>query len=167
MFWPIKFEAMNFLNYTVETYECQPRGKENNPEEENEDSNHTVNDCEHYIIPHPKYNTHMHIHRFENHVYLPNIVGPWLPHRDCDEDSKPYYFAAMLAFLKPWRDLDDLKDHDKSWEEIFGSCWSRLLFSLALTGEYGALPLSQCAWFYASGNILATTCSSTPYLGVA
>jgi hypothetical protein len=40
-------------------------------------------------------------------------------------------------------------------------------FPLALTGEYGALPLSQCAWFYASGNILATTCSSTPYLGVA
>jgi hypothetical protein len=30
---------------------------------------------------------------------------------------------------------------------------------LSTTGEYGALPLSQCAWFYASGNILATTCS--------
>jgi hypothetical protein len=54
--------------------------KENNPEEENEDSNHTVNDCERYIIPHPKYNTHMRIHQFENHVYLPNIIGPWLPH---------------------------------------------------------------------------------------
>ena len=33
--------------------------------------------------------------------------------------------------------------------------------SLSTTGEYGALPLSQCAWFYATGNILATTCS--PY----
>ena len=32
--------------------------------------------------------------------------------------------------------------------------------SLSTTGEYGTLPLSQCAWFYASGNILATTCSS-------
>jgi hypothetical protein len=32
---------------------------------------------------------------------------------------------------------------------------------LSTTGEYGTLPLSQCAWFYASGNILATTCS--PY----
>jgi hypothetical protein len=29
--------------------------------EENEDSDHMVNDCEHYIIPHPKYNTHMHV----------------------------------------------------------------------------------------------------------
>ena len=33
--------------------------------------------------------------------------------------------------------------------------------SLSTIGEYGTLPLSQCAWFYASGNILATTCS--PY----
>jgi hypothetical protein len=40
------------------------------------------------------------------------------------------------------------------------TCRSRLLFSLALTGEYGPLPLSQCAWFYTSGNILATTCST-------
>ena len=32
--------------------------------------------------------------------------------------------------------------------------------SLSTSGEYGALPLSQCAWFYTSGNILATTCSS-------
>ena len=32
--------------------------------------------------------------------------------------------------------------------------------SLSTAGEYGALPLSQCAWFYTSGNILATTCSS-------
>ena len=31
--------------------------------------------------------------------------------------------------------------------------------SLSTTGEYGALLLSQYAWFYTSGNILATTCS--------
>ena len=38
-------------------------------------------------------------------------------------------------------------------------CWSRQLFPFSTTGEYGALPLSQCAGFYTSGNILATTCS--------
>jgi hypothetical protein len=88
------------------------------------------------------------IHRFENHVYLPNIVGPWLPHRDCDEDSKPYYFAAMLAFLKPWRDLDNLKDHDESWEEIFGS-----FISNASQQDRDVIAGSQ--YYYESKNVLA------------
>lgn len=118
MFRPIEFETMNFLNYMVETYERRTTKNENNLEDD-EALTRTINNCGGYIISHPKFNTHVRVHRFENHVYLPNIVGPWLPRRDGDEDSKPYYFAAMLAFLKPWRNLEDLKDCHKSWEEIF------------------------------------------------
>lgn len=73
----------------------------------------------HYMQLHPKSTTHVQVRRFENHVYLPNIVGPWLPRRDGDEESKPYYYAAMLALLKPWRNLEALKETLESWEEAF------------------------------------------------
>ena len=57
--------------------------------------------------------------RPENHNFLPNIVGPWFPRRDGEESTKPYYYAAMLALLKPWRDLRQLKDDNESWESAF------------------------------------------------
>jgi hypothetical protein len=110
----IEFKDINFLNYTVETYECQVTKKKTDLKEDDKNLIRTRNDCGHYIILHPKLNTHIHIHQFKNHAYLPNIIGPWLPRRDGDNDSKPYYFAAMLVFLKPWRNFKDLKDCHES-----------------------------------------------------
>jgi hypothetical protein len=57
--------------------------------------------------------------RCENHNLLPNIVGSWLPRRDGGDDTKSYYYASMLALLKPWRNLFDLKDEDENWETAF------------------------------------------------
>ena len=57
--------------------------------------------------------------RCQNHNFLPNIVGSWLPRRDGGDDTKSYYYASMLALLKPWRNLFDLKDEHESWETAF------------------------------------------------
>jgi hypothetical protein len=73
------------------------------------------------MVPYPKFNTHVCVYWFDNHAYFPNIVGPWLPHQDGEENSKPYYFAAMLTFLNPWRKLENSKNYHKSWEENFAS----------------------------------------------
>ena len=59
--------------------------------------------------------------RSENHNFLPNIVGPWLPQRDGEDSTRPYYYASMLALLKPWRELEDLKRDDENWEFAFNT----------------------------------------------
>jgi len=58
MFRPVEFETMNFLNYTVETYERQATRTQADYDEdvENNVSNQTRNDCARYMIPHSKAN---------------------------------------------------------------------------------------------------------------
>jgi hypothetical protein len=111
-----EFERMGFLNFTVETYERRLTiSKDVRSDEDKEE----MNNHNRYLKGHPKETTHIRIHRSEFHNFLPNIVGMWLPRRDGDESTKLYYFAAMLALLKPWRDLYDLKDAHDGWEMAF------------------------------------------------
>lgn len=72
-----------------------------------------------YLIGHPKYDSHFRARRLEGHNFLPNIVGSWPPRRDGDENSKPYYYAAMLALLNPWRDISQLKGNFSTWKLAF------------------------------------------------
>lgn len=148
MFRPTELETMNFLDYTVETYEHRAMRKENDQEDEDSDSHQTRNDQGRYIIPHSKSDTHLRVHRFENHIYLPNIVGPWLPRRDGDEDSKPYYFAAMLSFLKPWRELESLKEVHEEWETAFTSFMKD-------AKQRDRDVVAGCQYYYESKNVVA------------
>jgi hypothetical protein len=113
---------MGFLSFTVETYERRIT-KENSHINDNGNDNQQpmINDSCRYLSNHPKFGTHIRILRSENHNSLPNVVGSWLPRRDGDDDSKAYYYASMLAFLKPWRDLLFLKNDSESWEDAFNS----------------------------------------------
>ena len=117
----VEFEMMGFLTFTVETYERRMvLDNENNDHDVHEESNQsTINQYGRYLTDHPKSTTHTRVYRSENHNFLPNIVGCWLPRRDGEESTKPYYYASMLAFLKPWRDLRCLKDECDSWESAF------------------------------------------------
>lgn len=56
---------------------------------------------------------------WRTHNSLPNIVGLWLPQCDREENTKSYYYTSMLAFLKPWRNLHELKCSDEDWETAF------------------------------------------------
>ena len=116
----IEFEEMGFLTFTVETYERRI-GSENKDEVENsEETGHsTRNQYSQYLTGHPKNSTHMRVCQSVYHNSLPNIVGCWLPRRDGEDDTKPYYYASMLAFLKPWHDLQCLKNDCESWKSAF------------------------------------------------
>ncbi|KAK0439629.1 hypothetical protein EV421DRAFT_1689232, partial [Armillaria borealis] len=43
------------------------------------------------------------------------IVGKWFPRSDRD-DCREYYCASMLALLKPWRSMRDLKNEGEHFE---------------------------------------------------
>lgn len=117
----VEFEMMGFLAFTVETYErrieMENKSNEQDVDEASRDS--TINRYGQYLTDHPKASTHTRVYRPEDHNCLPNIIGPWLPRRDGEENTKAYYYASMLAFLKPWRDLRDLKDACDTWKDAF------------------------------------------------
>jgi hypothetical protein len=69
-----------------------------------------------YCEGHRRFETHERVQRSKNHNYMPNIIGRWFPRRDVlgDED---FYFASLLVFLRPWRDLGQLRAAHRTWKE--------------------------------------------------
>lgn len=109
------FEDMNFLDFTVETYEVRKDNKKEDEEDHTSRVGRTRNARGCYLSNHPKAHSHIQIQRSEDHNYLPNVVGPWFPRRDrVDED---FYYAAILALLRPWRDLQELRREGETWKE--------------------------------------------------
>jgi hypothetical protein len=116
----VEFETMGFLSFTVETYERRLGKQTKDVDDNGEDEMiHSRNPFARYLSNHPKVDTHYRTLRSENHNFLPNIVGSWFPRRDGEESASAYYYAAMLAVLKPWRDLRQLKSEDETWELAF------------------------------------------------
>jgi hypothetical protein len=110
---------MGYLSFLVETYEQRLSMINSARSDDDEDSNgHRVLN-ERYLSDHPRANTHYRVRRRPNHNSLPNIVGPWFPRRDVEESEKGFYWASMLALLKPWRDLRCLKDDGETWRVAF------------------------------------------------
>ena len=117
-----EFETMGFLTFIVETYERRIMAEEINLQNEDQDEIERSNKrASNYLSGHPKCGTHSRTLRSENHNFLPNIVGPWLPRRDGEEADKCFYYASMLSLLKPWRNLHRLKGENESWEDAFTS----------------------------------------------
>ena len=56
--------------------------------------------------------------RAQNHNTMPYFPGQWLPKRD-EDDSSGLFEASMLALLKPWRLLTDLKTFHESFADAF------------------------------------------------
>lgn len=152
----LDFEEMGFLSFTVETYERRIISKNTNIEENLENDNVeissrtnpevSISPNSRYSHNHPKSNTHYRVSRMENHNSLPNIVGPWLPRHDGDEDTKHYYYASMLAFLKPWRSLHQLKSSNENWETAFNAY-------MQTAGQRDRDVVAGCQYYYETKNV--------------
>ena len=94
-----------------------------------------------YLDEHSRSTTHIRVCRSDGHNVLPNIVGPWLPRRNGDESTRPFYFASMLAFLKPWRNLKDLNGHADCWETAFETYMAR-------TSQRDKDVVAGCQYYY-------------------
>jgi hypothetical protein len=114
------FEDMSFLDFTVDSYEIQRNHEEENTMEEKDIAafahGRKRNLRSGYLEGHPKANTHLRIQRSKNHNYMPNVIGPWFPRRDSIDDED-YYFASVLALLRPWRHIGDLKGDHQTWKD--------------------------------------------------
>ncbi|KAF8138851.1 hypothetical protein EV363DRAFT_1101001, partial [Boletus edulis] len=61
---------------------------------------------------------HFRVLRKDNHETMVTFSGPWFPRAD-DVTQHSLYCAAVLALLKPWRTLKDIKDPTISFEEEY------------------------------------------------
>src|ERR1700722_12047059 len=124
-----ELENAPFLHFVVDTYDerISPSGLHSlaEAEDEGEDVDRifrvpgrsAAHRCG-YLPDHPKHGKHVRVIRDQGHNYLPEVVGPYFPRRD-DPERMDYYFASMLALLKPWRDLKNVKTPEDSWEQSF------------------------------------------------
>ena len=58
------------------------------------------------------------VFRTNGHETLPHFMGSWFPRNDrpCDREL---YCASILALLKPWSDLGELKTNDETFDMAF------------------------------------------------
>ena len=61
---------------------------------------------------------HCRVMRSPGHETMPYFPGRWFPKQD-PEDSNGLFEASMLALLKPWRSLTDLKRPEQTFQEAF------------------------------------------------
>lgn len=143
-----EFEDMGFLTFTVESYERRiqvPITEVENALEENNTQSGRRTGC--YMTEHPKAGSHYRVRRSDGHNFLPNIVGPWLPRRDENENDNCYYHAAMLTFLKPWRNLSYLKANDETWETAFNTY-------IEATSQRDRDVVAGCQYYYDSRTVV-------------
>ena len=82
-----------------------------------------------------------------NHKNLLSIPGQYFPRNDVPE-KYPFYCAAMLALLKPWRVLDDLRRGFPTWEAAIEDFLTRC-------GQTEKDILANIQYFYESADTAA------------
>lgn len=128
-------EEYNFFTFLVDTYEVaipsSGKGKGKAVEELLEEEESDCEDHQHpskrgrkpnlrspYQPSHPRHATRQRMLRTNGHKYLPSFVGPYFPRND-DDDRRELYCCSILALLKPWRSLSDLRTPGETWDTAF------------------------------------------------
>jgi hypothetical protein len=60
------------------------------------------------------------VYRTTGHETLPHFMGGWFPRNDRPE-NRDLYCASILALLKPWSDLSELKRLDETFDHAFAT----------------------------------------------
>lgn len=118
-----ELESMSFMSFIVDTTEVRV-GTDKTDKTEVEDAEKPArgrprNLRSRYLPTHPKTATLQRQVRMVGHRALPNFIGRWFPKKEKDDSKNEYYFCCMLALLKSWRSLEDLKGQCESWKESF------------------------------------------------
>lgn len=172
----VELEAFNYLDFQVDTHEdpiSEPtadlRADEDNEDDESE------HPCKRgrkphlrsrYLPGHSRAETRQRMLRMKGHKYLPSFVGPYFPRSD-DPDQREFYCCNILALLKPWRQLSDLREGSEPWEIAYER------FILAAPKELRDI-ISGIQYYYScsdsanqqesqvSGNLISCTTSKVP-----
>ena len=106
-------ELWSYFDYVLETYDGKMLS---------ETANRKGRTCSVHVPYREGSNRHGHcrIIRAAGHETMPYIPGQWFPARD-RENGSSLFEASMLALLKPWRSLSDIKTGDETFLQAFDS----------------------------------------------
>ncbi|KAJ7431847.1 hypothetical protein B0H11DRAFT_1941243 [Mycena galericulata] len=130
-------ESMNYYDYHVDTYDGKPLKKDGAQEEEDGGQDDAVLPDEEirgagrpaskripYLASSKRKGCR--VLRSKNLETLPHFIGTWFPRATAGE----YYYAHILALLRPWRDLRELVGPDgtfqSAYDEFLSTASSRL-----------------------------------------
>ena len=106
-------EKWSYLDFFLGTYD----GKTLKEPDSNSSCGRPANVC----VPYRGYSNRpgrCRVLRGAGHETMPYFPGRWFPKRDNDEENGLFH-ASMLALLKPWRSLQDLKHSTESFRDAF------------------------------------------------
>ena len=122
---------MNFFDFMLETYEgsmevnADVSGPDQNADDENNDDETPRSRGRgrplSARIPYQdeaRKGKRARIQRSKGHETLPRFVGKWFSRSDTDSE-KDMHRASMLMLLKPWRNLQELKDNTETFEDAY------------------------------------------------
>ena len=106
-----QLENWSFLNFFLETYDGTPAKDNDNARGRRPNTGIPYRDG-------TGRNGHCRIIRSPGHETMPYFPGQWFPKQDA-EDCNGMFEASMLALLKPWRSLTELKRPEQTFREAF------------------------------------------------
>jgi hypothetical protein len=124
------FDDMDFIHFIKDTYEQRVSSMHSHSsthEDDEDDDNSrrpasggrpTIQTKDGYRQGHPSQGKVIRVLRQRGHKMLLDIVGGYFP-RDDNPETYTHYCACMLAALKPWRNLHELKPEGQSWQEAY------------------------------------------------
>jgi hypothetical protein len=122
MFRGESLDRMNLLDFMLDTYDAKADGDDGPGEPEITNVNTRFSGR--LRNPRVRYRQgftrvgRCRVFRTVGHETLPHFVGRWLPRND-RPNERELYCASILALLKPWTDLSDLKTDIKTFEQAF------------------------------------------------
>lgn len=153
---------MNFLDFILNTYEGTPSIASRAPEDTADDRESAVgrppNPRIEYLASANKGEKYR-ILRTPGHETLPRISGSWFPRHNGGTDNN-LHNACMLALLRPWRMLQELKEEN----ETFNSAYNNMVASLSR--EHRNF-ITNAQYYYECVDDAKNDTQSTPREGAA
>lgn len=114
----VELDNLNYLEYFLNTYDVHEKSDEIGSLPKRHDWHARLP----YLAGTP-HEGHVRVIRQTNHNTIPHIPGPWFPRSD-ESQCHALYCASVLALLKPWRNIIQLKRMDETFDSAFESFMS-------------------------------------------
>lgn len=119
-----ELEGLNFLTFMMDTYEAKKNGVAVNEDNNSGRNRGRPRSQRHGYRDGAQKPNRCRIVRTQGHEMLPRFVGHWFARGD-DPTTRELYCASMLALLKPWRTMHELKqghpNFDRSWQIYYAT----------------------------------------------
>jgi hypothetical protein len=111
--------AMNLYDFLVDTHENVWAGEDMETDNVSQKKAGRPRKSRFPYLPGAEKPTKCRMQRDAGHEYLPRFIGKWFPRNNDLNGNNELHDASILLFMKPWRNLHDLKRTDEPFQTTF------------------------------------------------